>query len=111
MTTRELAAGLVPARLLDVAESDAAETLDMCSACIDLDDRGTTLRTHTCVQSLRAGDVITENMGAYRIDRHLGGTRYSVTSAVSNTSLEIDTADSGYREPRNAWRVLSRGRR
>lgn len=99
------------ARILDIRESDAAETLDMCSACIELDERGATVRKHVCVDSLRVGDVITESMGAYRVDRHLGGTRYLVTSAVSNVPIEIDTADSGYREPRNAWRVLSRGKR
>ncbi len=59
---------------------------------------------HTLADILPAvGGFITEGMGTYRVLAHLGGTRLRVMSRVG-ICLEIDYADSGYRDPRNAWR-------
>ncbi|HKP08312.1 MAG TPA: hypothetical protein VJU58_13750 [Microbacterium sp.] len=51
------------------------------------------------------GDVITEGMGRYRVIEHADGPRYRVRSLASGITLCIDWNDSGYRDPRNAWRL------
>ena len=51
------------------------------------------------------GDLITEGMGMYRVLARLKGTQLSVMS-VTGIKIVVDYADSGYRNPSNAWRIL-----
>ncbi len=52
------------------------------------------------------GKLITDGMGLYRVVSHVDETRLRV---VSHTGVEIviDYANSGYRDPINAWREVS----
>lgn len=58
------------------------------------------------MQLPNVGDLITEGMGMYRVLAHLGGARLSVMSATG-IMVVVDYANSGYRHPDNAWRVLA----
>ena len=49
------------------------------------------------------GSFITEGMGTYQVLEHVGGTRLRVRSRVGSV-VDVDYADSGYRDRRNAWR-------
>lgn len=52
----------------------------------------------------RVGEYITEGMGRYRVLALLGGSLLEVESHIGSR-LTIDWLNSGYRDPRNAWRV------
>jgi len=52
------------------------------------------------------GQTITENMGIYEVLK-IAGRKLLVRSGASGVQTWINWDDSGYRDPRNAWRALS----
>lgn len=52
----------------------------------------------------RVNDVITEGMGLYRVLARAGGSRLEVLSHAG-IRLTVDWTNSGYRDPRHAWRI------